>query len=126
MPELPLRHPWERAVNTVVEETPPLVDNAYHRIAGDRPPNMIRSPQDDLLDYWEQKLYGPSGGTEPDPAALAELYHRAGKDDFISLLHALRTRRRERDHALPADQLPPEGEEEMPDAASAQPHPDSY
>lgn len=89
-------HPWERAIATVVEDTPPLVDNVYHRLAGDHPPGMAsHATNADLLDHWWGKLYGNGRLSEPDPTALAELYDRSSGDELKSLIAALRARERE-------------------------------
>lgn len=97
-PQLAPQHPWERAIQTVVEDTPPLIDNVYHRLAGDHPPGMAPASQQDLLDHWWTKLYAPNGTPQPtpDPEALAELYTRASGDELKSLIAALRARERER------------------------------
>src|SRR4030095_1633150 len=109
--EMPLgpTHPWERAVQTVVEATPPLVEHAYHRIAGESGIDRARVGKQELLDYWWARLYGKSAGRTPDPATLVELYQRAGEDELKDLIAALKQREQEQAHGVPQSMIPEEG-----------------
>ncbi len=114
-PSLRPTHMWERAVDTVVNDTPPLIDNVYHRIAGEHPPYMANAPTQDEFEAWWRKLYMPRGMLQPTPdlEAVAELVTRAPENEQKDLIARLRKAEREGRAGLPDAMIAPERPSEM-------------